>query len=119
MNRVLPLLGVQQAGDHAAQGGLAAARLADEADDLALGDAQAHIVDGVHHFVAYGGAEPARDAAGEVRALTKRFVRPLASMIGASVVDAPPAGAVTTELTAVALPGAPANSAPGDPRRAR
>ena len=85
LNSVRPSVGVEQAGDHAPERRLAAARLADQPDHLALADGQGHIVDGVHHLraVAPSPATPTRARRGRA-ALTKRFVSPTASMMGAA-----------------------------------
>src|SRR5262249_15981641 len=59
----------QDAGDDAAQRALAAARLADQPDDLAFGDIEIDVGHGLHDRLAHAGAEGIGHSAGEIDAL--------------------------------------------------
>jgi len=63
----------QGAGDDAAQGRLAAAGFADQPEDLALGDRQAHAIDRAHHLLAQVGTEPGGQFGRQVERLDEAF----------------------------------------------
>ena len=65
----LPVARFQDSGYDPAKGRFAAAGLADQTDDLALGDGQIHIVDRADDLLADRRAKPAHDLAREVEGL--------------------------------------------------